>query len=325
MSLQGQKLDDMMRKITALLARADHPNTPEPEADSARAMAEKLMLKYRIEESHLAEQGGREADAFRPVNRDVPVCPYASEFMNTYNLIIGIVLHHCGVKATGKLERDENGELQYTVNMVGFESDLRYAEALYQQARIVFAERMEPKPKPGMSDEDNVYRMRNAGMERIRIARLMGWGDTGSATARVTNAYKRACKSRGEDPTLTGRSMSVKAFRESYMEGFTNELMMHLREARLMAQQDVHGGALVLANRAEMVDEEFYRLNPHLRPSDKPSKSKGRRPRPARWTAADEARWRRMNSGAGAAGQAAGKRAAGEVNVNKGNAPGKLG
>ena len=49
--------DDMQSKITAILATARHPNTPLAEAETAMAMAWKLMQKYGIEESATGESG----------------------------------------------------------------------------------------------------------------------------------------------------------------------------------------------------------------------------------------------------------------------------
>lgn len=311
-SVQGTKLDSMMRKITSLLARADHPNTPEPEADSSRAMAEKLMRKYRIEESELIASGDMLADTITPVSREVPVCPSDSKFMTAYYNLMLKVMHHCGVRGKNSWKGDEQGILHLTMVMVGYESDLRFTEAIYQNARMVFADRMEPKPSAKMSDLDNVYKMRSAGMERIRIAALMGWGTTNSATSKVTRLYKKACAERDEDATLTGRNMNVGAFRDSYVTGFLTEFNSRLRNA-LRAADGVGGGELVLANRTEYVDEAFYRLYPEMRPSGLPAlRSQASR----KWSKADYARWDRQNSVAGRAGSNAGKQAAQEVQVS---------
>lgn len=47
--MSNDKLENMKRRITALLDRAEHPNTNEHEAASAREKAEELMK----EEDHV--------------------------------------------------------------------------------------------------------------------------------------------------------------------------------------------------------------------------------------------------------------------------------
>lgn len=315
-----KKLDDIIRKVRGLLARADHPNTPEGEADLCRAKAEQFMADYRIEESHLIEEGGA-LSAVVPVARTVPVCPIDNEFRQVYNDLAVSCGYHVGARMVTSHDWDEVGTLYKVLILVGYDSDLRYAEALYQSARVVFADRMEPKPQSGLSDDDNVYRMRSAGMERIRVAKLMGWGEPGTGkggAARVTSAYKRACRARGEDPVLTGKGVDVKAFREAYATAFITEFYSRLMRAR--DSVDTGGAELVLANRKDKVDEVFYNLYPQFRP-DKVATTDNKpapKPRPMRWTKADERRAMRMSGAAGQAGRAAGKRAASEVNINQG-------
>lgn len=321
--MSNSKLDDMMRKITALLQRADHPNTPEAEADACRAKAETLMNKYRIEESELAASGALAEEAYKPGSKVVVVAPYSSPYLNTYWSLIYWAANHAGCRVANKWEYVD-GELSCVATVVGFESDVRYVEALFMSARIIFSDRMEPKVDSSLSDDENVYRLRSSGMERIKVAKAMGWGEPGTGkggAARVTSSYKRWCKKIGETPDLTGRDMSVAVFKEAYVSGFLNEFVDRLNKARNAAGIST-GGELVLANRKEDVDEAFYDLFPEQRPSDKPvpTRSSGR----SRWTAADQRRADRMYSKAGMAGRASGKRAASEVDVSGRKRPGQL-
>lgn len=321
--MSNVKLDDMMRKITALLQRADHPNTPEPEADACRAKAETLMNKYRIEESELAAAGKLANEAYRPGSKVVVVCPQSSPYLNTYWSLAYYAANHAGCRVANKWEIVD-GVWSCTAVIVGFEADIRYAEALFMSARIIFADRMEPRVEPSLSDDENVYRLRSAGMERIKIAKAMGWGEPGTGkggAARVTSAYKRWCKKIGETPDLTGRDMSVSVYKEAYIQGFLNEFIERLGKARNAADV-MTGGELVLANRKESVDEAFYDLFPDQRPSNLPAARSSSRSRG--WTAADKRRVERMFGRAGQAGRGAGKRAASEIDVSARRRPGAL-
>lgn len=55
-------VDDLRHKVNALLARANHPNTPQPEAETALALASKLMLKHGLSESDLASRWTEDAE-----------------------------------------------------------------------------------------------------------------------------------------------------------------------------------------------------------------------------------------------------------------------
>lgn len=318
-SIDSAKLDKMMRQIKQMLVLADHPNTPEHEADLARANAERLMQKYRIEESELIESGALASEAVTPGVQDIHVAPWTSEFYNTYWSILHYIADHCGVRMAQTTTAYLDGVGYLTASLVGYEADLRYADVLFTNAKILFAERMEPKPLDSLSDEDNVYRMRSAGMERIRIARLLGYGDTTSATAKVTRLYKKACEARGEHAVLTGKGNSVTAFREAYSLAFVSELANRLWTARNAVESD--SKAMVLVGRKEAVDEAFYKRFPHLRPipADRAigENAKSKKVRQYRTTQADLKRMERLSGAMGQAGRQAGRKAASEVSIHQ--------
>lgn len=327
MSSQTEMLDNKMRQIQSLLARADHPNTPPEEADSARAMAERIRIKYNIEEAELVASGALAGEQYKPGVKRMPVCPFDNDYMQTYWALARYAAQHTGCRIHYASEYDaEHGTFMLVAVMVGFEMDLRFAESLFVNARIVFADRMEPKYDSNLSDEDNVYKMRSAGLERGRIGVLMGWGGEGTqGPNKVTRVYKRACKARGEDAAMTGRSMNVKLFRETYADGFKTEFWNMLWKAR-NANVTESAGAVVLANRKEDVDEAFYQMFPNLRPAPEGSREigegKSTKAKKLRGpTKAEiEREYKRRYSAAGQAGRAAGSRAARDVEVG-GNAP----
>lgn len=312
-----EMLDKKIRQVRSLLAKADDDATTDAEADLYRAKAEALMFQYRIAESQLATERGGEY-AVVPVVRQMPVCNYGNEFDIYYAIIANACIDHVEARGKHHWVRDEEGRLMRTATMVGYDSDLRFAESLYQSARAIFADRMEPKPKPSLSDEDNVYRMRSAGMERIRVARLMGFGDSTSATSKVTNLYKRACAARGEEAVLTGRGIDVKDYRIGYADAFFEEFEGRLRRARQSV--DRSGGELVLFSRKENVNRKFYEMYPDMDPANRVpvvvDNSKSNKPaRQFRWTKADERRWQKSQNRLSNAGREAGKTAAQSVDL----------
>lgn len=260
--------DKKMATIQALLDRADHPNTPAPEADSCRAKAEELMVKYRIEEEMLRQTKLASGTAEQPVAREMTVCALNNVWRDHYHTLAYWVANHVGVRIMADYKRavDEDGQekVMVVMNVVGFESDIRYVEMLYTGIRLTFSSLLEPKVNPQESEADNVYRLRSSGMERIRIAEVM-WGSGSHANnAKVTRLYAQACEARGEDPKVVGRSVNAKTFRNTYADAFVTRIWSRLNEAKRGAADE--SGALVLRGRSEAVDEKFYELYPHLRP-----------------------------------------------------------
>jgi hypothetical protein len=319
------QLDKMMDRVRKLLERADHPNTPAPEAATCREQAERIMTKYRIEEEHLIASGDLKTDVISVQSFMMDIGPIESEFLNTYRTMASYAVHHTGCRGVYKYDFNRPGGGMMIMEVFGYEADIRYSEALYNAARLLFADRMEPKPDPTLSDEDNVYRMRSAGMERIRIAALMGYGDTTSATSKVTRLYKKACAARGEEATLTGKGNSVKDFRSVYADEFKSTFWWRLHQARNAVEAEIEGSGLVLANREDRINEAMYNKYPHLRPKESVEYKDTRTPKQKE---ADERRAERERlkqaqkrySTFGRAGASAGRKAADEINI-KGQTP----
>lgn len=259
------KLDSILRKVQALLANAeDAGNTPEAQ-ETYRQKAEALMFQYRIEENQLAQAGGGAADGVRPVWRKIWVTRSGSEFSRTYLYMAATAIAHVDAQYANAYERnpEDGNRMWYVFEAVGYESDLRYAELLITSMHLGFAAKMEPKYNPEISDAENAYIMRSAGMEGWRIAQLL-WGDDSKPNrVKARKLFARWAQEHGEDPSvLLGRGNSVKTFRESYANGFENE-MWH----RLNRMRQSHGDKdLVLKDRKQAVLEALYERYPARRP-----------------------------------------------------------
>lgn len=333
-----EHLDKIMDRVRKMLARADHPNTPGPEADLCRARAEKYMTQYRIEEEALIADGGAVSDLITPVAKRINVYPRGSKYSDVYTALITYAMHHVGARGVWVgYDTDEDGITSRVLEVFGYEIDMRYMEVLFTNARIIFADRMEPKYDPSLSDDDNVYRLRSSGIERIRVAAMMGWGEPGTGKgggARVTSAYKRACAARGEEPVLTGQGMQVADFRQVYAESFKNEFFSRLWRARQAADVDLKEGGIVLADREGRVDEAVYQRYPDLRPEE----SSGQEVQPyvddrtpaqiardeRRFARDAAARMNKRHSAAGRAGAHAGTAAAREIKIDGQTPTGRL-
>ena len=55
------QLDNIRDKVRSILERANHPNTPQAEAETALSLAYRLMQKYDLDEYEVAKNAGKQA------------------------------------------------------------------------------------------------------------------------------------------------------------------------------------------------------------------------------------------------------------------------
>lgn len=321
-----EHVERMMKRVQALLDRADHAGTTEHEAAACRAKAEDIMVKYRIEESALGLMNKDQSKGpIKPVWRDWWLVKADNQFSDEYWQMFCVIAQHVGLRFRGQyaVNPEEDG-VWLGVQAVGYESDLWYALSIFNGVRLTFASKLEPTVDKGASDQDNVYALRNSGATRIRIAEVL-WGDESqSATAKVSRLYEAACKARDEDPVVAGRTVNAKTYRKSYAEAFVYQIGERLYEMRIGARETASSGELVLSNRKENVDEAFYAKFPSLRPQPR-KEGQGFR-MCAKCQAAKSGycrahKPRTVQGKRSAVGQRAGRRAANEADLTGGRNP----
>lgn len=326
----------MLAKVRALLDTAESLEAQgnSAAADTYYAKAKDLRDKYAIAEEELIAQ---DPTSVLPVCEELTVVAGGSPFQQEHVNMFHYVARHAGVRVTFRWNHTPGQGYTVIACCVGYEGDLRYADLIYTNARLVFTEKLEPKPNPALSEQVNVYRLRAAGIERVRVADMM-WGDRSKANlSKVGRLYKAECAARGEEALLSGRGVTGAVYREQYASEFTFALDARLRRTQDAAGQ--FGGGLVLHGRQERVDEAFYTRYPDLRPKpalpvgdttptpcEKCAAAKKRKDddtatcrdhRPYTVTKKDLARYERYNSAAAQRGRAAGATAAAHVELNR--------
>lgn len=320
-----ETLAKMAAKIRNLLARAEDPRLEhEEERQAFFNKAAELRRKYQIAEEHLIATDQFSADV---IVRDIKITNWNSDFFYDHDYMWRSAAQFAGVLFKAKWSGSD-----YVVTAVGYGSDILHAEGLYQAAWMMLVAKLEPKVDPNLSDAENVYVLRGAGIERNRIAQLL-WGSPlgkagHSAHAKVGKLYVEACRARGEDPVVAGRGVSKKVYRELYGEEFANRFATRLRLAKDAA--DSVGGLPVLVGREQRVKEAFWAQFPEEHPDAKaaaraarlaertaeetPSKAVAKRERS--WTKKDQQAYERRNySAAAVAGRSAGRDAADRVEI----------
>jgi hypothetical protein len=252
----------MGTKVRALLDTADSYRAEGNHEAAAlyQGKAEALMVKYRIEQE---ETIAKDPQSAKPIQVDIDLCGFGSKYRTQYHHMWYYIAQHTGVREYVEYVYTDGGTIM-RAHVVGYEEDIRYAEMLFTSARLVFMEKLEPKIDRSLSDQVNVYRLRSAGIERVRIAEMM-WDNADKLfLGRVGRLYKAECEERGEEALLSGRGVTGKAYREQYAEQFVSTLRMRLFYARQAAEAS--GGGLVLHGRNERLKEAFYTFYPNQRP-----------------------------------------------------------
>lgn len=311
-------LEQWIGKIKKLMDKADsEEKIGHAEAAAAfRAKAEELMAKYRVaEESLISDEGS----SITPVLRTIFVVEYGQPFWQViYNIALD-VMRHCGVQSHYKFDG-----MKLMLQMVGYDIDLRYADFLFTSAKLVFAARITPEVNPQLSDKDNIYNLRSAGIDRQTIAQMV-WGHQGHQEGlRVGRLYKEACAERGEVAAVSGRNVNAKTYREAYAQQFRAAFNHRLWEARTAAGLGSQG--IELKGRAERVQEKFWELFPEFRPqpteeTSEASTTVNKKAKPRKLvTKADLAYANRMQHGpAATAARRAAQTAAASVVIQRGN------
>lgn len=318
------QLEGILRKVKALLAQAEGQEQANPAESAAfRAKAEELMKKYRIKEEGLIA-----TDQFSivPVLRSFEIVRNGWEYEGWMATLFSQVMRHVDAEHKETYEQNDAGLYFLVGKAVGYDSDLRYADMLWQSVRLAFISHLTPEVDPKLSDEENIYRLRSAGIARKDVAEKL-WGKwTHSNSAKVGKVYKAESAKRGEVPALDGKGIHLKDFRGVYAREFVYRVWDRLADARNAAM--AQGGAIDLSGRADRVKEKFWEHFPDQRPKppvvvaseDAPTETakKARRRMAVTDTKAYKEKVRRQyDSPAARAGAAAGRTAGDKVAISR--------
>ena len=126
--------DDIARKVRALLDRANHPGTPQAEAEAALAMAYRLMAKYDLDERLLTQQHNDAPVASDQIvrRRYETVGPYRVRRHSLFMKMAWVL--SCACYRANNEEEDTGTVACYAL---GTERDLDALETLFQAAEMM--------------------------------------------------------------------------------------------------------------------------------------------------------------------------------------------
>lgn len=317
------KLDKIIKRIAGLLAKAESTEHPG-ERMLLEEKIQQLRIQYQIDEEHLI---AKDQFSIVPILRTFQIVRYGWEFTGWMSTLFSQVMSNVGGEYKETYEQDpETGQLWLVGKVVGYDSDLRYAEVLWQSVRLSFISHLTPEVDPKLSDAENIYRLRSSGIARKDVAEKL-WGKwTHANSAKVGRIYKEECAKRGEAPALDGKGIHLKDFREVYAREFVYRVWDRLSLAKDAAM--AKGGLPELAGRADRVKEKFWEHFPEMKPKpvtetvcvDPPTETavKARKRVAVTETRAYKEKVRRMyDSPAARAGAASGRIAGDKVEISR--------
>lgn len=124
----------IIEKVQAILDRANHPNTPQAEAETALAMAQKLMLKHGLDEALLAKARKTDDEIVRET----------LNITGRWTLNRARLFYVIAQEVSVASYRSTMGKNFIVMTMYGTASDIFTAKTLYASAEML-ATRLMPK------------------------------------------------------------------------------------------------------------------------------------------------------------------------------------
>jgi len=297
-----QKQDKVLDLVAALLARAEHPNTPAPEAELALMQANKLIAKHAIDEA-LLRQSQTVGERRALIRREVQI---GGGY--TFGSRLKTIFHYAAQANRVSVAFLQNG----VAVCFGAEEDVAWLDMLYSMIRLQFLSKIDPKWDPAKSFDENVYNLkvagnkwadidaesrRNGGPDNRLVEKhvfaeggYIGWYwesqiDKGNAwwsddedntllvasdtklSGKLITAYKRWARMVGDTAPVT--TQSHRAYKNSYAEAFTSRMAIRFLDMKRDAEETgdtIEGAALAIRDLKDeanrMMWDEFPTLSP---------------------------------------------------------------
>lgn len=272
-------LESILGKVRGLVAKAEHPDTPAHEADTARKLADAMMLKYSVDQATLRDsQPVHERQ--KPGSLKVDLIEAGSQYENNFIMLVAVVTEHTRTKPvifSAGIPADVIQAVQeylrakgqkprmVKAQVYGFESDLKYFEILYTTLLLHMSNGIDPKPDASLSDELNSYNLRAAGLNWGEIAQIYyrrshkyGWDGDTTNYMKFTGYWKRAAmretRKRGEEPIHIPAKVTDEA-RRVWRLNFATAYVRGI-EARLWATRNARerGSEIILHSSMEEIN-----------------------------------------------------------------------
>ena len=259
------KKDDLLRKISGLLAKAES-SEHEGERQVFMAKADELMMKYNIELYELAASQDR-TDQRTPIIHDFdykfafesgPFPEISDDLWSLFCAVARhtnclIVFHRQHFSGVAKSSR------QYTVPIIGTDLDLGYMTLLFTSLMTQLVETLHPSVDKNKSYEENLRTFREAGWGWLEVAAKMqeaGYDlgmSVSDARHKEAHAYRRWCKATGVEQNYA----HFKTFRRNFASGFVSRVAVRLNEMRQETVTSLGTGLELALRDQSLINQDF--------------------------------------------------------------------
>lgn len=302
--VERAKKADILRKVRALIDKASNEATPPGEVEACHAQADRLMTRYVLDAWMV--KSGEDESAKMPELRWIDYEWWRkSQFRDQLQWMFGEVATHCRCRTVTEKIKNEATDAGYGYRcpVVGLPSDLDWFDLLFTSIMIFMIERVDPQPNSGLSVNENMARMREAGLPwGEALNRLVRggiipsiaeenygglgpepvWSDhyrmdgrgreklffSKSVYMKAITDYRNWCAETGREQS----KVSQVTFRRNFANGFAAEVNDRLhrmnRDSTEAYDADHKAGSMAVAVRdiSKIVQETVYQLFPDLRP-----------------------------------------------------------
>lgn len=283
--MEDARLDNILSKVRGLVAKAEHPDTPEAEAELCRRKADEMMLKYAIDQATLRDSQPVDERA-KPAKMEVIIIEAGSPYERRFVELINVIALHCrcqmivrGVDQDTEVilawQRYYKKPMQVTGVIYGFESDLKYFEILYTTLLLHLSNGVDPRFDTSKSDRLNSYDLHNAGFNWGHIAQMAykighehGWNGEKVPAGETypgkywKNQYNKEIRSRNEAAVRLPAKFTESA-REIWRLNFAKSYVGTIQRRLWISQSDRQAGsALVLKSSMDEVNKMLAENHP---------------------------------------------------------------
>lgn len=282
----AKRRDDIMRKVTALLAKADSTTFSE-ERDSLVKKADELMTIYAINSFEL-EFGKPKSERRKAELREIN---YGSVGNSELDAVLSDIFYAMAEHVRCKL-----GWYGWrSSKVVGYPEDLDWLEMLFLNVRLHLATQLEPKPDRNLRFVDNVAMLKEAGLKWERIYAMLwpvfpdefpqshkikkydyerneyvtlevptppeGFWER-KIGVKFTKIYTDHCKAEDRERTYSNPDV----YRRNFTQAYGAHIVKRLREMDAANREATSGKELVLQSMADDLLEALYDFFPEKRP-----------------------------------------------------------
>ena len=199
--------EKILIRVQKLLDKANDPSVTEEERQTFIEGADRLMIKYQIDEAMLMATMTKE-ERRKPVSVRFHAADADAPHWEKFRTVLQYIAKLHRVRSAFYTGGD--------VQLVGFMEDVEYVQMKWLNVYLHFSKTIDPRWDRSLTPEHNVYNFKVAGRQWQDIQYAAAFNGVDKPFHWFKPAYQRHCRFIGEAPTKhTQRNW---AYRESFAE-----------------------------------------------------------------------------------------------------------